>query len=383
MNTRDLTLQFLQSLQEQGVHKLPLNEEARLVLREWMLAARAAKKQAITPPAAADHSAIPPASAAARQAYAEASSASLVDPSTLSAPSAPAHQPTEPQPRAQTQQNISPAASADLAAQTPAAPAAPLAAAQAPSIAAPAEELGAVSGLILPEGEPQREPAFPPEVLEASFHVPQGELAERWQAFAYLLHHWNPVKKLATLRDQLVLGQGSKHADIMFIGDAPNAADEQSGRPFSGEAGKKLDEILKAMSLSRDEIYLTHLIKYRPKMPRQMTNNRPPSAIEVELFAHVLRSEIELVAPRVIVALGVIAARGLLQLGDLPLAAYQADSHSYEGIPVLVSHHPSYLLRTVDRAERRALWEVMLRSMEIAQLPISAKQQGFFLPKRG
>ncbi len=370
MNTRDLTLQFLQSLQEQGVQKLPLNEEARLVLREWMLATRAAKKQATSPPSIAAHSAISPASAAARQVYADASSASLVDPSTLPAPAPLAPQPSELQP----QQTISPAVSLDLATPAPAA---------APTIEPAAEQHGAVSGLILPEGEPQREPAFPPEVLEASFHVPQGELAERWQAFAYLLHHWNPVKKLATLRDQLVLGQGSKHADIMFIGDAPNAADEQSGRPFSGEAGKKLDEILKAMSLSRDEIYLTHLIKYRPKMPRQMTNNRPPSAIEVDLFSHVLRSEIELVAPRVIVALGVIAARGLLQLGDLPLAAYQAEAHSYEGIPVLVSHHPSYLLRTVDRAERRALWEVMLRSMEIAQLPISAKQQGFFLPKRG
>ncbi len=167
----------------------------------------------------------------------------------------------------------------------------------------------------------------------------------------------------------------------MLIGDAPTNRDEECGLPFSGPAGEKLDGILKAMELTRDDIYLTHLLKYRPAMPRQMTNNRTPSAIEIELFSQVLHQEIELVAPRVIIALGVIAARGILQLGELPLAAYQSEAREHMGIPVLISHHPSYLLRTTELSERREIWEVMLRAMEIAQLPISARQQGYFLAK--
>ncbi len=170
----------------------------------------------------------------------------------------------------------------------------------------------------------------------------------------------------------------------MFVGDAPVVQDEKLQKPFQGPAGEKLNGMLKAMGLDRRSVYITHLVKFRPGMPRQTLNNRAPSAREIALSLPVLEREVQLVAPRVIVALGVIAARALLRCGEIPLAACQAlpEPKEFCGVPVVVTHHPSYLLRTSDLAERRRLWEEMLRVMEIAGLPISAKQRGYFLPKR-
>lgn len=205
---------------------------------------------------------------------------------------------------------------------------------------------------------------------------------EAWQLAQKLLPRWAPLRELGTLRDTPVWGEGCRTANIMFVGDAPNYYDEQAGRPFCGEAGAKLDGMLKAMGLSRSRVYITHLLKFRPMVPRQTFNNRPPTKDEIRLSAPVLEFETRLVQPRVIVALGVIAARGLLGRGELPLAAYQQiPDGNFCGVPVVVTHHPSYLLRTTDLAERRRLWEEMLRVMQLAGLPINDKQRGYFLPK--
>lgn len=209
-----------------------------------------------------------------------------------------------------------------------------------------------------------------------------GSPESAWQALEQALPTWKPLRELGTLRELPVFGVGSRSASIMFVGDCPNYGDERSHSPFSGEAGAKFDAMLGAMGLSRESIYLTHLVKFRPAQPRQTLNTRAPNEREITLSLPVLDYEIGLLQPKVIVALGIIAARGILQLGPLPLAAYQEQRAArYRGIPVIVTHHPSYLLRTADLAERRRLWEEMLRVMELAGLPISAKQRGYFLPK--
>ena len=107
----------------------------------------------------------------------------------------------------------------------------------------------------------------------------------------------------------------------MMVTDAPGLYEEKQGVPLAGPSGQKLDAMLKAMGLSRTDIYLTHLVKYRPALPRQLTNNRPPTDREIEVSLPILREEIMLVRPKVVVALGAIAARGILQSGETPLSA--------------------------------------------------------------
>ena len=231
-----------------------------------------------------------------------------------------------------------------------------------------------------PLHEVQQTPEMQQE--DIPFFRPGGNTADEcWQNMQRMLPNWTPLRELGSLRPTAVFGTGNRQADIMFVGDAPNYQDEQSGTPFSGEAGGKLDGMLKAMGLTRQDVYITHLVKFRPAIPRQTINNRPPNEKEILFSASVLEVEAHLVQPKVTVALGVIAARGLLRQGDLPLAAYQQMNGQFCGIPVIVTHHPSYLLRTSDLAERRRLWEEMLHVMHIAGLPISDKQRGFFLPK--
>lgn len=230
-----------------------------------------------------------------------------------------------------------------------------------------------------------QDPESPPEVEEEDipFFRPGGSSAEEtWELTERLLPVWKPLQQLGTLRRKPVFGIGNRRADIVFVGDAPGYVDEQKGEPFGGEAGEKLDGILRAMGLSRRYVYITYLVKFRPAMPRQTINTRPPSTREILYSLSVVDLELRLVQPKVIVALGVIAARGLLQRGKLPLAEYREQPGSYRGIPVIVTHHPSYLLRTADLGERRHLWEDMLRVMQMAQLPISDKQRGYFLPAR-
>lgn len=300
-----MVLNYLRTLQQQGVERLPVDEEARAILRTWMLAARNGGRM----PAPAVP---PPALSPAQNSASETRFSARLD--------------DIPEPE-------------------------------------------------LPTDEPRPEDDVP-------FFRPGGQNpAEAWEAMQRLLPNWKPLRDLRSLRPTPVFGQGNRAADIMFVGDAVNYHDEKAGKPFQGAAGGKLDGMLKAMSLTREQVYITHLVKFRPEQPRQTLNTRPPTEKEIRFSAPVLDFEIALVQPRVIVALGVIAARGILQRGNLPLAAYQQEHGTYNGIPVVVTHHPSYLLRTSDLSERRRLWEEMLYVMETAGLPISDKQRGYFLPK--
>lgn len=303
---------MLRSLQERGTERLPVDEEARAILRNWMLAAR--------------HGGVLP--------------------MVQSQPIAPQTTAAEPEPE-------TPAQRVSLR---------ELADAERSRFQSQAEE--------------------PSEEEEIPFFRPGGQNAEEaWAAMERVLPNWQPIRALQTLRPTAVFGSGNRRAAIMMVGDAVNYYDEKAAKPFQGEAGGKLDGMLKAMGITREDVYLTHLVKFRPAQPRQTINTRPPSEKEMALGMPVLDFEIRLVQPKVIVALGVIAARGILQRGNLPLAAYQAEIGRYNGIPVVVTHHPSYLLRTNDLAERRRLWEDMLRVMEMAGLPINEKQRGYFLPK--
>ena len=183
-----------------------------------------------------------------------------------------------------------------------------------------------------------------------------------------------------SLRQTLVFSSGSPDGRVMLIGEAPGHEEEKALRPFEGPAGKKLDKILEAMGLNRDEVYVTNLVKFRPATPRQTTNNRKPSPAEVAAFMPVIREEIRIVRPQCIVALGATPLEALLQT-DSTVSSMRGSWHEFDGIPVRVTYHPSYLLQSGESpAVKRMIWEDMLAVMEKIGMEISAKQRGYFLP---
>ena len=164
----------------------------------------------------------------------------------------------------------------------------------------------------------------------------------------------------------------------MLIGEAPGFHDEQQQQPFIGPAGEKLDQILKAMGLSRAQVYISYICKFRPATKNQTTNNRPPSPEEMATSLPFLKAEIDVVKPRAIIALGANAAQGLLQTAQ-KVGQLRESWHQFQGIPLRVSYHPSYLLRQEDgHGEKRKVWEDMLAAMEKLGLPISEKQRAYF-----
>lgn len=215
-----------------------------------------------------------------------------------------------------------------------------------------------------------------------SFELEGETPAEKLSSLRELVINWPPLRNMKSLRKTPVFSSGNPEADIMMITDAPGLYEEKQGAPFSGPAGKKLDAMLKAMGLLRSDIYLTHLVKYRPAIPKQLTNNRPPTDAEIEISLPILQEEIKLVRPKIIVALGAIAARGILQSGETPLSALRGSFHIAFNTPVRVTYNPSYLLRTEDISEKRKVWEDMLCVMQQVGLPISEKQRSYFLPKK-
>lgn len=231
-------------------------------------------------------------------------------------------------------------------------------------------------------------PSKPTEVRAASAAAPPepitppaaGTAAEKIAALAARAAHWEPARKLGTLRETMVFSTGNPEAELMLVGEAPGYQEEQQREPFVGPAGQKLTDILKAMGLSRGEVYISNIVKFRPATPGQTTNNRKPTAAEMASCMPFVRSEVEVVRPRCIVALGGTAAEGLLGLTGA-VTAMRGKWHDFGGIPVRVTYHPSYLLRSTSVRDKRAVWEDMLEAMALLGLPISDKQRGFFLPK--
>jgi uracil-DNA glycosylase len=192
---------------------------------------------------------------------------------------------------------------------------------------------------------------------------------------------------LGTLRDIMVFATGNPDASLMLIGEAPGHEEERQREPFVGPAGQKLNSILKAMGLRRpDDVYISNIVKFRPIKgdPRiQGTQNRKPEPNEMAISLKYVLAEIEVVRPRVIVALGATATEGLLEVSG-SVAKMRGRFYELKGIPVMVTYHPSYLLRVEangpdqGRTEKRKVWEDMLQVMERLGLPITDRQRGFF-----
>jgi DNA polymerase len=147
-------------------------------------------------------------------------------------------------------------------------------------------------------------------------------------------------------RTQTVLGVGDENADWMLIGEAPGAEEDRLGEPFVGQAGRLLDHMLAAIGLKRGEnVYIANVLKCRPP------GNRNPEPEEVARCSPFLERQIELVGPKLIVAMGRFAAQTLLNT-DASIASLRGRVHAYAGVPLIVTYHPAYLLRNLpDKAK--------------------------------
>ncbi|MDB4467211.1 uracil-DNA glycosylase [Akkermansiaceae bacterium] len=193
--------------------------------------------------------------------------------------------------------------------------------------------------------------------------------------------NWAPAKALGTLRNQMVFSSGNPEADLMLVGEAPGYHEEKKKEPFVGPAGEKLDQIIKAMGLSREEIYISSVCKFRPSMKNQTMGNRKPSPEEMAANLPFLRAEIDVVKPKVILALGGTAAEGLLS-ETKAVSQFREAWHQFQGIPLRVTYHPSYLLRESEgTTDKRMVWEDMLTVMDKLGLAVNEKQRRYFLPK--
>lgn len=203
------------------------------------------------------------------------------------------------------------------------------------------------------------------------------------EKLAYLqmrARNWKAARALGTLRDTMVFATGTPHARLMLVGEAPGYDEERLQEPFVGKAGQKLNQILAAAKLSREEVYISNICKFRPSMgPNQGTANRPPNDEEIAACLPLILAEIRAIRPTCIICLGGTAAKGLLGTAAT-VSSLRGKWFECQGIPTRVTYHPSYLLRNESTTAKRAVWEDFLAAMEKLNLNITPRQRAYFLP---
>lgn len=242
----------------------------------------------------------------------------------------------------------------------------------------------ALDSVLTALGQLQRESDHPPraslrslERLRLTTARPTGDKAGRLAALRDRVSVCLRCPHLAASRTQTVFGLGNPEADLMFIGEAPGAEEDRLGEPFVGRAGQLLTKIIGAMGLTREEVYIANILKCRPDTPGRSAGNRPPTPVEMATCLPYLAEQIEIIRPRVLVALGATAVEGLLELRE-PMGNLRGRWHSYHDTPLMITYHPSYLLRNQNTSEKRKVWEDMLLVLEGLERPITEKQRGYF-----
>src|SRR5947208_4955074 len=183
---------------------------------------------------------------------------------------------------------------------------------------------------------------------------------------------------LARSRTQTVFGVGNPDAELMFIGEAPGADEDAQGEPFVGRAGQLLTKIIKAMGFARQDVYIANILKCRPDVPAGSFGNRVPTPVEMQTCRPYLVEQIEIIEPKVVVALGAVAVEGLLGVRGT-MRDLRGRWHTYNQTPLMITYHPAYLLRNQTPSEKRKVWEDMLLVLERLERPISEKQRNYFL----
>lgn len=216
--------------------------------------------------------------------------------------------------------------------------------------------------------------------------LPVGDKQVRWDALLALVQNDPTCRAHVRPGKKVVLGVGNLDAKIMFVGEAPGAEEEIQGEPFVGPAGQLLTKMIQGMGLKRSDVYIGNIMNWRPEMPTapgvQQVGNRPPDEEEMRYCLPYLLAQIEVVNPQVLVALGKTAVEGLLGFGKFKtLGEARGLWHEFAGKPLMVTYHPSYILREPTNRKKRMIWEDLLKVMERAALPISDKQRAYFLDR--
>ena len=165
-------------------------------------------------------------------------------------------------------------------------------------------------------------------------------------------------------RKQIVFGVGNPQAELMFIGEAPGADEDQKGEPFVGRAGQLLTNMIKAMGVQREDVYIANIIKCRPP------GNRTPERDECETCSPFLMRQIAAIKPKVIVALGAVAAKTLLAV-NAPMSEFRGHWYDFRGTKLAVTYHPAFLLR--DPRQKKETWKDLQMVMKELGMPMPAK----------
>jgi uracil-DNA glycosylase len=212
-------------------------------------------------------------------------------------------------------------------------------------------------------------PDLAPALEPVRAHAPPGELAVRevaprapgvellaWDALEAAVAACRACRHCGTRRNA-VFGAGDPGADWLIVGDPPNEQEDLHGQPFAGQAGKLLDNMLRALGLSRETVYISNVLKCRP------TGDRNPEPEDVAQCEPFLRRQVELLQPKVIVAMGRFAVQALLGTND-PLGKLRGQRHEYAGVPVVVTYHPAALLRNLP--DKAKAWADLCLARELA-----------------
>jgi DNA polymerase len=175
-----------------------------------------------------------------------------------------------------------------------------------------------------------------------------------------------------------LFGHGSHTAKVFFVGEAPSLEEVEANRAFVGPAGELLNKIISATGLTEKECYFANLMSWRPKPPTAF-GKRPPSASEVAFNRPYLLAQIEIIKPQIIVAVGA-QAFGALTHSTTPIMQIRGQWQKVDGLEVLPTLHPSYLLHSPSFSNKRLVWEDFMQIMMKLDMPISDKQKAYFLP---
>lgn len=245
------------------------------------------------------------------------------------------------------------------------------------------ERLQSVVNLVLPFDGLKLEEEFWSETQTAikqqlQIDLPDGDKQTQWNYLRDKVLSCPICNKHTKSGMKVVFGVGKLDADIFFCGEAPGADEEIQGEPFVGKAGQLLTKIIQAMGLKREDVYIGNIMNWRPEVPTPY-GNRPPTQEEMDFCLPYLKAQVAIVKPKVIVALGATAVNGLLGVdNNRRMGNVRGKWFEFQGVPLMITFHPSYLLRNNTMHAKRQVWEDMLKVMEHLQFPISEKQRGFF-----